>query len=111
MHITLVNDTGHHFVAGTSITLKCTLPLNPYINNNERVSIEWSGLQSIPEDRYSVTATTIESSSGYTTYTNTLTISPLSDKDDGQYTCTGTVTGATSATGVNYYYINVTGNL
>ena len=109
MHITL--DTGHHFVAGTSITLKCTLPLNPYINNNERVSIEWSVLQSIPEDRYSVTATMIEFNSGYTIYTNTLTISPLTDQDDGWHTCTGTVTGATSATGVNHYYIIVTGNL
>ena len=107
MYTTLVNAHGQLFAAGTNLTFKCTLTLNPYVNNNERVSIEWSGLQSIPEDRFSVTATVTEST---IRYTNTLTISPLSDEDDGWYTCTGTVTGGTSATGVDHYYITATGN-
>ena len=110
VYTTLVNSTGHLFSAGTSLTFKCILILYPYVNNNERVSIEWSGLQSIPEDRYSLTATVTESTSSYTRYTNTLTISPLADQDDGQYICTGTVTGATSATSTGRYSISVTGN-
>ena len=107
MYTTLVNAHGQLFAAGTRLTFICTLTLSPYVNNNERVSIEWSGLQSIPEDRYSLTATVTESA---IRYTNTLTISPLSDEDDGWYTCTGTVTGGTSATDVDYYYITATGN-
>ena len=57
------------------------------MDSGERVVTEWSGLQDIPEERYSVTAA---SGSG-TTYTGSLTISPLAYQDTGTYTCTGIV--------------------
>ena len=75
--------------AGTGLTLTCTVTLDPNVDNGERVMTEWSGLQNIPEERYSVTGA---SGSG-STYTDSLTISPLADQDDGTYTCTVTVTG------------------
>ena len=93
--------------AGTSLTLTCTVTLDPNVNNNERVHIEWSGLQSIPQDRYSVTDASRGSGGSYT---STLTISPLTDQDDDRgYTCTGTVTGGTNATDSDYVTISVIG--
>ena len=77
--------------AGTSLTLTCTVTLDPNVNNNERVMTEWSGPQSIPGDRYSVTPATRESDSSYT---GSLIISPLADQNgDDTYTCTVTVIG------------------
>ena len=79
--------------AGTGLTLTCTVTLDPNVDNGERVTTEWSGLQDIPEERYSVTC----ASSTYTDSTSTsLTISPLADQDDGTYTCTVTVTGGSN---------------
>ena len=78
--------------AGTSLTLTCTMTLDPNVDNGERVMTEWSGPRDISGGRYSVTAA---SGSG-STYTGSLTISPLADQDDGTYTCTGTVTGGTN---------------
>ena len=75
--------------AGTGLTLTCTVTLDPNVDNGERVTTEWSGVQDIPEERYSVTGA---SGSGIT-YTDSLTISSLADHDDGTYTCTVTVTG------------------
>ena len=75
--------------AGTSLTLICNVTLDVNVDNGERVMTEWSGLQDIPVERYSVTG-----GSG-STYTDSLTISPLADQDDGIYTCTVTVTGET----------------
>ena len=75
--------------AGTGLTLTCTVMLDPNVDNSEMVTTEWSGLQDIPEERYSVTGT---SGSG-STYTDNLTISPLADQDNGTYTCIVTVTG------------------
>ena len=63
------------------------------MNNNERVVTEWSGPQSIPGDRYSVTLAMRESDSSYT---GSLTISPLADQND-TYICTVTVTGGTQS--------------
>ena len=85
--------------AGTGLTLACTVTLDPNVDNGERVMTEWSGLQDIPEERYSVTGA---SGSG-STYTDSLTISPLADQDDGTYTilCTGTVTGGSNVQQVN----------
>ena len=81
--------------AGTSLTLTCTVTLDPNVNNNERVVTEWSGPQSIPGDRYSVTPAMRESDSNYT---GSLTISPLADQnDDDTYTCSVTVTGGTQS--------------
>ena len=68
------------------------MTLNPNVDNDEMVMTEWSGLQDIPEERYSVTGA---SGSG-STYTDSLTISPLADQDDGTYTCTVTVTGGSN---------------
>ena len=78
--------------AGISLTLTCTVTLDPNVDSGERAVTEWSGLQDIPEERYSVTAA---SGSG-STYTGSLTISPLAYQDTGTYTCTGTVTDAFS---------------
>ena len=78
--------------AGTGLTLTCTVTLDPNVDNGERVMTEWSDLQDIPEERYSVTGA---SGSG-STYTDSLTISPLADQDDGTYTCTVTVTGGSN---------------
>ena len=78
--------------AGTGLTLTCTVTLDPNVDNGEKVMTEWSGLQDIPEERYSVTGA---SDSG-STYTDSLTISPLADQDDGTYTCTVTVTGGSN---------------
>ena len=77
---------------GTSLTLTCTVTLNPNVDNGERVMTEWSGPRDISGERYSETAV---SGSG-STYTGSLTISPLADQDDGTYTCTVTVTGGTN---------------
>ena len=60
------------------------------MDSGERVVTEWSGLQDIPEERYSVTPA---SGSG-STYTGSLTISPLAYQDTGTYTCTGRVSGS-----------------
>ena len=73
---------------GIILTLTCTVTLDPNVDSGERVVTEWSGLQDIPQERYSVTAA---SGSG-TTYTGSLTINPLAYQDTGTYTCTGTVT-------------------
>ena len=75
--------------AGTGLTLTCTVTLDPNVDNGERIMTEWSGLQDIPEKRYSVTGA---SGSG-STYTYSLTISPLADQDDGTYTCVVTIAG------------------
>ncbi|CAI8023704.1 Down syndrome cell adhesion molecule-like protein 1 homolog [Geodia barretti] len=78
--------------AGTSLTVTCTVTLDSSVNNNELVSTDWTGLDHVPIDRISTTPVirVIDSS-----YTSTLTISPLADQDDGTLNCTGTATGAT----------------
>ena len=53
------------------------------MDNSESVVTEWSGLQSIPQYRYSVTDAIRQSGS---IYSGSLTISPLADQDDGTYT-------------------------
>ena len=90
VHITLSHTA--LLYAGTGLTLTCTVTLIPYVNNGERVMTEWNGFQNIPEERYLFTGAT--SSGG--TYTDSITISPLSDQDDGTYTCIVTVTGGSN---------------
>ena len=68
------------------------MTLNPNVDNGEWVMTEWSGLQDIPEERYSVTGTSRSESA----YFDSLTISPLADRDVGAYTCTVTVTGGSN---------------
>ena len=102
-----VNPTGPLY-AGTNLTLTCTVTLHPNVNNNETINIEWSGLQSISEDRYTMSNVTRESDSNYTA---TLNISPLAVQDDDvMFTCTETVIGGTSANaGDDIITINVMG--
>ena len=76
--------------AGTSLTLTCTVTLDPNVNNNERVVTEWKGPIQIAGDRYSVTPAMRESDSSYS---GSLVVSPLTVQDDGMYTCTVRVTG------------------
>ena len=83
--------------AGTGLTLTCTVTLDPNVNNGERVVTEWSGPRDISGDRYSFTG-----ASGYgSTYTDSLTISPLADLDDGTYTSTVTISGGSNVQQVN----------
>ena len=57
------------------------------------VSVTWTGPRTIPGERYSV----MEASGSGGTYTGSFTISPLAeDQDDGQYTCSVTVSGGSS---------------
>ena len=78
--------------ACTGLILTCTVPLDPNTDNGESVITEWSGFQDIPEERYSVTGT----SGSDSTYTDSLTISPLADQNDVTYTYTVTVTGGSN---------------
>ena len=78
--------------AGIGLTLTCTVTLDPNVDDGEMVKVEWSGLQDIPEKRYSVSGTNGSGS----TYTDSLNISPLSDQDDGTYTCTVTISGGSN---------------
>ena len=64
--------------AGTGLTLTCTVTLDSNVDSGESVDASWSGLQDIPEQRYSVTGA---SGSGGS-YTGSLTISPLADQGD-----------------------------
>ena len=91
-NVTLTVNYTPPLYVGTGLTLTCTVTLNPYVDDGERVLTEWSGPRDISSDRYSVTGA---SGSG-STYTGSLTISPLADLDDGTYTCTVTVTGGSN---------------
>ena len=55
----------------------------------EKIMMGWSGLHDIPEEQFSVTVASVLG----TTYTGSLTISPLAYQDAGIYTCIITVTG------------------
>ena len=77
---------------GGSLTLTCSVILDRNVDNGMRVVIEWSGPRDISGDRYS----TIVTNGSGTTYTSSLTIRPLTDLDDGTYTCTVTITGASN---------------
>ena len=97
-----VSPTGSLY-AGTSLTLTCIVTLDPNVNSNETVSIEWSCPEGGTFDDEGTTSVMGGSV--------TLIISPLTDQDDdGLYTCTGTVTGGTSATASDNATISVMGN-
>ena len=94
-----VNITLNHtapLYAGTGLTLTCTVTLDSNVNNNERVMTEWSGLQDIQEERYSVTGACGSGS----IYAGSLAISPLAE-GNGTYTCTVTVTGGSNVQAAN----------
>ena len=70
--------------------LTCTVILDPSVDNNETVSILWSG----PNDTISGDGYLFNAASGSGgIYTSSLTISALGNQDNGTYTCTGIVTG------------------
>ena len=99
-----VNNTGTLY-ASTGLTLTCTVTLDSSVDNDESVSIDWSRM---PEGRFTVSLVMRVSDSS--SYTGSLTISPLADQDDdGTYTCTGTVTGGTTATASDAVTITVMG--
>ena len=76
---------------GSILILTCTVTLDPYVDESGYiiVAIEWSGLQNISGNRYSITPAVNSSS----IYTSNFTISHLETQDSGIYTCTATVTG------------------
>ena len=88
--IVTLNRSTPLYYTGTGLTLTCAMTLDPSVDDNEEVSIEWYGIQHIPQQRYTVSA--VPQVSGYI-YTSSLTISPLAVQDNGTYTCIGTVTG------------------
>ena len=98
--------------AGTGLTLTCTVSLYSSVDTGVilSISVTWTGPRPIPGERYSV----MEASGSGGTYTGSLTISPLAEgQDDGQYTCSVTVSGGSSvleATGSDSTTIDVTGN-
>ena len=98
-----VNNTGTLY-AGTGLTLTCTVTLDSSVDNSESVRIAWSG---IPEERSTVSPVMRVSDSS--SYTGSLTISPLADQDDGRYTCIVIVTGGTTATASGDITITVMG--
>ena len=79
------------------------MTLDPNVNNNEHVVVEWSR---VPEGRSTVSPAVRGSGSSYT---GSLTISPLADQDDGTYTCTVTVTGGTTATANDHVTLSING--
>ena len=88
----VMSATIQHYYDGTSLRLSCSVTLDPSVDSNEIISVSWSGLSHIQQERYSVVHSTTSRS-----HSSSLTVSPLADKDDGTITCTGTVTGRTSA--------------
>ena len=98
-----VNNTNTLY-AGTGLTLTCIVTLDSSVDNNEHVRIDWSRM---PEERFTVTPVMRVSDSS--SYTASLTISPLADHDDGTYTCIVTVTGGTTATASDSVTITVMG--
>ena len=72
---------------GSSLTLTCTVTLDPNVDNNETVTISWSGPSYISGERY----TNASGSGGV--YTSNLTFTSLVHEDKGTYTCIGIVTG------------------
>ena len=98
------NYTGFYY-AGTGLALNCNATIDANLDNNEEVTITWSGPKSISGERYSITSLDDERSS--------LIISPLAENDDGQYMCNVTVSGSSyvvEAVGNDNIIINVTGN-
>ena len=89
LDVTVIATYTSPLYAGSNLTLTCTVTLDPNVDSDETIITSWSGPNNITGERHLVTAT---SGSG-STYTSNLRISPLTDQDNGTYTCTGIVTG------------------
>ena len=77
--------------AGTSLTFTCAVSLDSRVDTPTDVIITWTGPRAIPGEWYTVTDTT----GSEFTYSRSLSIEPLAeDRDDGEYTCTATVTSS-----------------
>ena len=89
-NVTVSLNQSHPLYAGSSLTISCTVAIDPHIINNERVSIHWDVHNG---GRYT---TTPDMKKPDGSYTSSLIISPAASTDDGQtFTCTGRVTGGT----------------
>ena len=88
--ITLSRAASLH--TGGDLTLTCTVTLDPSVDTGVMVVTKWSGPRDISGGRYSTTP----ASGSDTTYTSSLTISHITDQDDGIYTCTVSVTGTSN---------------
>ena len=92
------------FYAGTTLTLTCTVSVDPNVNNNEKVVIKWTPAQG---GRISVDTTVRVSNSSYE---SSLTINPLAKEDSGIFVCMGIIIGgSSSATDTSNISIEVIG--
>ena len=89
-NVTVSLNQSYPLYAGSSVTISCTVTIDPHINNNERVSTHWNVNNG---GRYT---TTPDMKRPDGSYTSSLIISPAANTDDGKtFTCTGRVTGGT----------------
>ena len=80
--VTATNTTPLY--VGSSVTLTCTVTLDPNVDNNETVTISWSGSNHIG----------VNAKHSDRTYSSSLTINPIVQQDNGTYIiCTGIVKG------------------
>ena len=85
--IVSLNRTGPLYV-GTGLALTCSVTLDMSVNNNETVSIQWSGVEGMGEV-FRNNGTGLSD----TQYTSNLIISPLTAEHRGLINCTATVRG------------------
>ena len=85
--VTASNTTSLY--VGSSLTLACTVTLNPNVDNDETITTLWSVPSYISGERYFV----INATGSGVVYTSNLTFTSLVHEDNGTYTCTGIVTG------------------
>ena len=91
---------------GSSLTLTCTVTLDPNVDKNETVTTSWNGPNHIIGKRYFVNNT----SNSARTYTSSLTINPIVQQDNGTYIiCTGIVRGVNEQqiTASDYYILSI----
>ena len=99
--VTVSPNRGGPLYAGTGLSITCTATLDPSVNNNEQVTIEWNVMLG---GRFSVSTTMGDS------YTSILTISPLAEEDnDSTFTCTATINGGTTVMSTDTTTIDVMG--
>ena len=75
---------------GTSQTLNCTATLSPSVDTDITVSVQWTTPDISSSDRI----TTAHPSSTESPFISTLSLSPLTRDDAGQYSCQVTATSS-----------------